>query len=461
MKPKAYFTQANLRVLWLILIVSSIVFAVDLIVPLGVAGGVPYIAVILVSLRSPRSSFVILAAIICTILTIIGYFLSPDIGAIEWMIISNRFLAIAVIWLTAIILFKRKRIEKEFMLRDRAVQSANSAIIITDAKQKDNPIIYVNPAFEKITGYSTKEVIGKDCRFLQGDDQNQKELDLLRTAIRDGKEIRVILRNYIQNGELFWNEVYLAPVKDDLGDVTHFISVESDITLRKQMEDSLKELTQQIIKIQEEERERISREIHDDLGQSLATLKMHIQSSTNISSKSNLMEVSNYQKTIDYINSIIEKTRHIAAGLRPSTLDVLGLIPSLELLINEFRRKKGIEINVRLESLDQVKIKGELINIYRIVQEALTNIIKHANATKVDIYVDIEEDELRLTIKDNGQGLMLNSREKDNYGIGLASMKERATLLGGELNIISEPLIGTSVIVKIPVETIKEIYGKV
>ncbi|MCA9409274.1 MAG: sensor histidine kinase, partial [Candidatus Omnitrophica bacterium] len=294
-------------------------------------------------------------------------------------------------------------------------------------------------------------------RFLQANDRNQKELDLLREAIRKGKELRVVLRNYRKNGELFWNEVYLAPVRDDLGEVTHFIGVESDITLRKKMEDSLKDLTQQIIKIQEEERAKISREIHDDLGQSLATLKMHIQSSMKDSHKNKVQSKEGFQQTIEYINTIIDKTRNIAAGLRPSTLEVLGLIPSLRLLLKEVKRSKRMQINENFDVLEGIQFIGDPINIFRIVQEALTNIIKHTQADKIDIDVNCAHNELTLKIKDNGNGFV--RLPKGYTGIGLATMKERAVLLGGELKIISESGQGTMIFLKVPITMIGEQNG--
>ncbi len=122
-------------------------------------------------------------------------------------------------------------------LLDRAVAASSNGIVITDARQKDNPIIYVNPAFERTTGYSFEEVRGRNCRFLQNGDRDQPQLEELRRAVREGGECRVVLRNYRKDGEQFWNELYISPVFDEEGRLTNFIGVQNDITERKRAEE--------------------------------------------------------------------------------------------------------------------------------------------------------------------------------------------------------------------------------
>jgi len=123
----------------------------------------------------------------------------------------------------------------------KALNSANSGIIITDNMQPDNPIIYCNKAFETITGYKHNEIIGHNCRFLQLQDRTQPERDALKEAIKKGKECRVEIRNYRKNGKLFWNELFISPVKNDKDEITHFIGVQNDITDRKKAEHELRE----------------------------------------------------------------------------------------------------------------------------------------------------------------------------------------------------------------------------
>jgi adenylate cyclase len=133
----------------------------------------------------------------------------------------------------------RTGIQDALQLRDQAIAASSVGIVIADATVPDMPLIYVNPAFERMTGYSANEVIGTNCRFLQGQDRAQPAIDELRTAIRLGKNCTVILRNHHKDGTLFWNELNISPIYDTRGKLTHFVGVQTDITDRKRAETSL------------------------------------------------------------------------------------------------------------------------------------------------------------------------------------------------------------------------------
>ncbi|MFN3927269.1 MAG: PAS domain S-box protein [Pseudanabaenaceae cyanobacterium] len=136
---------------------------------------------------------------------------------------------------------ERKRVEQSLRLQERAIASSANGIVITDALQKDNPIIYVNPAFERITGYSAQEVIGKNCRFLQRNDNQQPGLEILRQAIKEGRECHVTLSNYRKDGTQFWNRLYIAPVFNEQGEITNFVGVQTDITAEIERERQLQQ----------------------------------------------------------------------------------------------------------------------------------------------------------------------------------------------------------------------------
>ena len=131
---------------------------------------------------------------------------------------------------------KRQQVEKQLLLLERAIAASNNGIIISNAQEIDEPIVYVNSGFEKITGYLKAEVVGKNCSFLNKNDLEQPALKKLKSAITEGRECQVILRNYRKDGTLFWNEFSLTPVQDESGQITHFIGVQTDITKRKQTE---------------------------------------------------------------------------------------------------------------------------------------------------------------------------------------------------------------------------------
>jgi PAS domain S-box-containing protein len=125
-------------------------------------------------------------------------------------------------------------------LFEQAVATAESGIVIADAQQADLPVIYVNPAFERLTGYTADEVIGRNCRFLQGDDRDQPAREVIRAALAEGRPATVLLRNYRRDGTLFWNELHLAPVRDTRGQVTHVVGVQIDVTEHRAAEARLR-----------------------------------------------------------------------------------------------------------------------------------------------------------------------------------------------------------------------------
>ena len=136
---------------------------------------------------------------------------------------------------------ERQQVERELRLRDRAIAASNNGIIITDPNLPDNPIVYANEGFLRITGYGLDEVVGRNCRFLQGENRDQPELDELRAAIREDRSCQVVLRNYRKDGTLFWNEVSISPVHDGAGKLVNYIGGQNDITERKALESQLAE----------------------------------------------------------------------------------------------------------------------------------------------------------------------------------------------------------------------------
>ncbi len=136
---------------------------------------------------------------------------------------------------------RRAASEEMRRLLDRAVAASSNGIVITDPKSPDDPIVYVNPAFERISGYPMDEVLGRNCRFLQGEGRDQPALDELRAALREERESRVVLKNYRKDGTPFWNELYVSPVHDEEGRLTNFVGVQNDITERRRIEEVLRE----------------------------------------------------------------------------------------------------------------------------------------------------------------------------------------------------------------------------
>lgn len=134
-----------------------------------------------------------------------------------------------------------KRTEQQLRLRDRAVQAITQGILITDPNQPDHPITYVSPGFERLTGYTAAEVVGRNCRFLQGPETDRTALAHLSAAVHQGQACTVELLNYRKDGTSFWNELSIAPVRDEAGRVTQFVGVQTDITQRRRLEEQYRQ----------------------------------------------------------------------------------------------------------------------------------------------------------------------------------------------------------------------------
>lgn len=168
--------------------------------------------------------------------------------------------------------FSHSSLEQDFQLLTAALDASISGIIITDNRQPDNPIIYCNKAFENITGYTRPEIIGHNCRFLQKDDRNQSAREQLRKAIKQGAHCVVNIRNYRKDDTLFWNELFMSPIKDSSGQVNYFIGVQNDITRRKQAEEEVRS-NQARMEQRIEERTRSLRESEEYLASIVQTVR--------------------------------------------------------------------------------------------------------------------------------------------------------------------------------------------
>jgi len=329
----------------------------------------------------------------------------------------------------------------------------SSIVAITDAKGK---ITYANDKFCEISKFSREELLGRDHRIINSGFHEKEFFRNLWKTIAQGKVWKGEIRNRARDGTHYWVDTTVVPFLNKEGKPYQYIAIRNEITRQKKMEEALKRFPQQIIQVQESERKRISGEIHDDLGQSLATLKMMIQSVLFDTDRDRPAIKNVRQKIIGYMDSIIDKTRHLASRLRPSTLEVLGLRTALKILIRDFNAQKKLHIKARLASLDHVHLDSEAINLYRIIQEALTNIIKHSKATLVEIRTKRDKNYLRIFIKDNGKGFKSFSKERlvyeENFGLGLSTMAERAKLLGGYIQIDSEIGQGTVIHLTVPIK---------
>jgi PAS domain S-box-containing protein len=323
-------------------------------------------------------------------------------------------------------------------LLERAVTASTNAIVITDPNQPDDPIVYVNPAFERTTGYAAEEVMGRNCRFLQGEDRDQPALEELRAAVHEGRHCTVVLRNYRKDGTLFWNELSIYPVRDEEARVTNFVGVQNDISERIRAEEVLSEMRRA-------ERRRIARDLHDivlqDLAGALQSLRL-----THLRTKNSGMGL--------VVDEELETLRRATSGLRSAIYDLRHeeerpFVESVESLV-ELNRQLTPERNTALviEEGFPEELPGEVsVDLLRVLQEALTNARRHSGAREVEVRLGIEGQEVVAEVIDDGRGFDADSVQA---GVGLSAMRERVEALGGRIEVRSRPGGGTEVGVRVP-----------
>lgn len=324
-----------------------------------------------------------------------------------------------------------------------------------------------NPSAERIFGYSAKEAIGQHVGKLIVKEEDLAERNKLwRDILRAEGGISIINANQTKDGRTITCEWHDTAITDHEGHVIGIVSLVDDISERMEIEESLrnsreqlKHFAQHLQTVREEERVHISRELHDNLGQSLTGLKMY---AFNISNKlnsellgKNFDNVRNQAKEVlGIIDSIMQQVRKIAKDLRPPILDEVGLIPAIESHIREITKQTSIKYEF-IKMIHTVEMDpAHSIEVFRIFQEACTNIIRHANATKIIVRIDARLNSYILEVEDNGCGIKETDISKLK-SLGLLGMKERSQVFGGNLEITGVEGKGTKVVLTFPKKTNK------
>ena len=392
---------------------------------------------------------------------------------------------------------ERKNLERELAnSEERFRKFCENAPDIIARFDKNLRHAYVNPAIEEISGLPRKTFIGKTNKELGMPRKLCVQWDqLLRRVFRTGKTDAGEFE-FPSPGGTIWFHWRVFPEFSKEGTVQNVMTIARDITLlrrahddlerkveertaelvtlnksleseiqkrkssqralKKSRNEALKEseqrryLSTKLVEILEKDRREVAMTLHDEIGQVLTTLKMDLES---IRSRSKAMPEPTVQQLRQSEQKVIELMQHlkgISRGLRPSVLDRLGLIPSIRSLLDDVRQSSGIEVNLFSGDFSKPSPEAELA-LFRIAQEALTNIVKHANAGEVFLNVTEKDGAIVLSVEDDGVGFKYNEINDKHTSLGIMIMKERAAMLGGEVRVESSPGKGTHVMAEIPI----------
>jgi signal transduction histidine kinase len=279
-------------------------------------------------------------------------------------------------------------------------------------------------------------LIWRSARTLHRADAKRKQAeDALRSAY-DDLESRVVERT-----------VELSRLNETL---------RAEIIGHRESEAARVLLLRRLVTAQEEERRRISRELHDQMGQHLAALMFGLKTLSNAPG-SHAPPHHSLQQLQELTEQLVEEAHHLASELRPAALDDLGLHTALSNYVERWSERGGVTADFHSHGLDRHRLPPQVETaVYRIVQEALTNVLKHARAGRVSVILEHRHDQLLTIVEDDGRGFdtqAVRSLPGEGHGLGLLGMQERVALVGGNLNIESEPGAGTTLVIRIPVYT--------
>lgn len=349
-------------------------------------------------------------------------------------------------------------IQSEQLFRS-LIENDSGIIFLLD---KEGVVRYLSPSLYRVLGYRLEELSGKTLETLVHiDDRKKCRGFLAKTLLASSRSQSAEIRLEHADGSWRMFEIISQNLLDDTA-VCGVVLNSRDISIRKKVEEALKKseehllsLMSQLLQAQEGERKRLSSELHDVVGQNLLFLKFKISLMEKglTAEQTELTEVC--EETFRYIDQIIENVRRLCWDLAPSDLEDLGLTAAITSLLEDFARHYEIAIDFKFDKIDTLMTQEMQILVYRLFQEAVTNIGKHAVASQVHIQGTKDSSAIHFLIEDNGLGFDSDAElvlDKKNRGMGLSTMQERARILDASFTIKSIKNQGTSIRFSVPLQ---------
>ena len=346
---------------------------------------------------------------------------------------------------------ERKRAEQARFNFAALVESSDDAII---GESLTGIVESWNPGAERLYGYKAEEVIGQSISILIPPDHADELLAIMQRLIRGERIEQLETLRIRRDGTRVPVLLSISPIRDASMRIVGASKIARDITHRKQAEEALREnsqrlqsLSRQLLKVQESERSRLALELHDEVGQMLTGLRLVLQPKGDLPAQ---VVKSTFERARDIVDELLDRVRSLSFDLRPAALDQLGLLPALITLFGRYTEQTGVLVNFKHKGLEERFTPGIETTAYRIVQEALTNVARHARVGAVTVCVWASTDMLGLKVDDRGRGFDAQAALAAPRSSGLAGMRERVLLLRGQLSIESCPGAGTQITAEIP-----------
>ncbi len=349
----------------------------------------------------------------------------------------------------------RRRAEEDLrQSEERFKNFMDNSPAVAFMKDEQGKYVYINKVFEERFQTTRKDVYGKNDFEVWPHDIAMAFRQDDQAVLAAGKTLELQEVSPYPDGSKHYWQVFKFPFLDAAGE-RHVGGMAVDITRQRQIEEELKEsaerlqmLSRRLLEVQESERRNLARELHDEVGQMLTGLSLSLEK-VRLSLPDELRQSLEGPQAL--ARELSGQMRDLSLRLRPTMLDDLGLLPALFWHLGRYTKQVGIRIDIQQTGLDGRFAPDVETAAYRIVQEALTNIARHANVAEASLRLWCDSNTLHVEIRDRGLGFDLERARAGGKSSGLSGMQERAILLGGQLEIESHPGIGTCVHAKLPI----------